>query len=75
MTLNTIIGDVTVEDMIRAADVDTANLKEAIEEILAEVDILVALRVLSEMIVAIAKQLHGVQMQVVIEPKASTPAG
>lgn len=69
MVRNLINGDVKVEDMLLAHDVDATDLKDAIQDVFADVDILVAIRVLSEMIVEMARQLHGVQMKVVIEPK------
>lgn len=76
MTRNTIVGDVTVEAMLRSHEIDTTDLQAAIEDVLADVDILVALRVLSEMSVQMARQLHGVEMKVIVEPKAATtPAG
>jgi len=69
MTRNTIVGNVTVEDVLRAGGVDVSSLQRAIEEILADVDILIAIRVLSAMSAEMARQLHGVRMKVVIEPK------
>lgn len=69
MVRNLIIGGVKVEDMLLARDVDATDLKDAIQDIFADVDILVAIRVLSEMIIEMARQLHGVQMELVIEPK------
>ena len=75
MTRNSIVGGVTVEAMLRADETDTINLQAAISDVLADVDILVAVKVLSEMIVQMARQIHGVQMKVVFEPKAATTPG
>ena len=60
---------VTMEEMLQASEVDATALEAAIREKLAEVGALVGLRVLSEILVAEARKLHGVTMKIVIEPE------